>query len=198
MVNEMSTEIKFLIDRSRLPNLFPTHCHPAEFWEQLGRTVACFGFLEEILARAIFAFTSTRKYPPDEAEKAFNEWSEKLEKVITDPLNGRVRAYEQAVKEGDFSEVERNNAQIIIEAIKKASKIRNVLCHGSWRPPDESGKALPFFFEKERGQVDSGVDLEFLRQTQKHVVELICAVMDSVTSRGLQFPGSQGPGHPIG
>ena len=41
----------------------PTGDSP-QFWEQLGRTVATYGFLEEVLGKAIFAFTATRNYEP--------------------------------------------------------------------------------------------------------------------------------------
>ena len=37
-----------IIDRDRLPPLFPTHRHAPQFWEQLGRTIATHGFLEEV------------------------------------------------------------------------------------------------------------------------------------------------------
>ncbi len=33
-----------------LPPSFPTHQHSPKFWEQLGRTVATFGCLEEVRA----------------------------------------------------------------------------------------------------------------------------------------------------
>jgi len=52
-------------------SLFPTHHQSAEFWESLGRAVATFSFLEEVLGKAIFALTATRKYSEDEIEKAF-------------------------------------------------------------------------------------------------------------------------------
>ena len=36
-----------------------------------------------------------------------------------------------------------------------------------------------------------------LKQVQQHVTELTCAVMNTVTHMGWQFPGSPGPGNPI-
>lgn len=50
----------FVVDIDKLPANFPTHRHDPAFWEALGRTVATFGFLEEVLGKAIFAFTATR------------------------------------------------------------------------------------------------------------------------------------------
>lgn len=51
-----------IIDRDNLPGMFPTHRHEPEFWEHLGRAIASFGFLEEVLGKAIFAFTATRRH----------------------------------------------------------------------------------------------------------------------------------------
>ena len=49
-----------VVDLDRLPRDFPTHRHDAACWEGLGRAVATFGFLEEILGKAIFALTGKR------------------------------------------------------------------------------------------------------------------------------------------
>ena len=60
MTTDDATESKrFIVDLNKLPSLFPTHRHSPMFWEALGRTIATFGFLEEVLGKAIFAFTAT-------------------------------------------------------------------------------------------------------------------------------------------
>ncbi len=41
---------------------------------------------------------------------------------------------------------------------------------------------------------DTKIDIDFLKKVQAHVTCLICALMNSVTSKGYQFPGSSGPG----
>jgi hypothetical protein len=60
------SEIKgFVVNIDGLPVSFPTHRHDATFWESLGRTVATFGFLEEILGKTIFVFHgNTSANPP--------------------------------------------------------------------------------------------------------------------------------------
>jgi hypothetical protein len=66
----MTDEVnRSIIDRDRLPPLFPTHGHSPQFWEQLGRTIATYGFLEEALGKAIFAFTATRRYTPTRSKR---------------------------------------------------------------------------------------------------------------------------------
>ena len=45
--------------------------------------------------------------------------------------------------------------------LREASRIRNVLCHGSWRTPDKNGASTPLFAER-RGEVfDTAVDCAF-------------------------------------
>ncbi len=66
----MNQSNSYVVDFDQLPELYPTHFHEAVFWEWLGRTVATFGFLEDVLGRAIFAFTATREYTEQEVQKA--------------------------------------------------------------------------------------------------------------------------------
>ena len=63
----------YFIDLEALPNMFPTHKHEPKFWESLGRVVATFGFLEEILGKALFALTATKPYSEEEVQKAIYE-----------------------------------------------------------------------------------------------------------------------------
>ena len=120
-----------IIDRDKLPPLFPTHRHSPQFWEQLGRTIATYGFLEEVLGRAIFAFTATRNYSPDEIDAAFQAWLPQLERALKDQLWNLAESYGKAARDNPATTTE--NVAELVEDIKKATVIRNVLCHGSWR-----------------------------------------------------------------
>src|ERR1017187_2536190 len=94
----MDTVKRFFIDRNSLPAQFPTHTHPPLFWEILGRTIATFGFLEEVLGKAIFAFTATARYPESEVEAAFEKWLPTLERALIDQLAGLIDTYGKAVR----------------------------------------------------------------------------------------------------
>jgi len=84
---------RFLVNIQELPTDFPTHKHASEFWEALGRTVATFGYLEETLGKAIFAFTAMRRIPPNEQEAEFERWLPTLERALIDPLGGLIDSY---------------------------------------------------------------------------------------------------------
>jgi hypothetical protein len=185
-----------IIDRDSLPANWPTHRHAPEFWEQLGRTVATYGFLEEVLGKAIFAFTATRRFGTEaELQDAYALWLPTLERALTDTLKPLADAYGRAVRDNSGSTTE--NIDELISAIKDASEIRNVICHGSWRPPDPEGRSLPLFVNKRNEVFDTPLDIAYLHQVQSHIAELAATVVDTVTHMGFQFPGGAGPGKQI-
>jgi hypothetical protein len=183
-------------DIDNLPEMFPTHRHHPEFWEALGRTIATFGFLEEILGKSIFALTATRRYHESEIEEAYKRWLPTLERALTDPLKKLIDSYEKAVRA--HSDATINTLDELLDKLRASSEIRNVLCHGSWRlPPDNAGKSVPFFIDWKKRIFTTPVDISYLQRMQRHVAELACDVMNSVTVMGYQFPGSNGPGRAI-
>src|SRR6185437_1690225 len=119
----MNDEVKrSIIDREKLPPQFPTHRHSPQFWEQLGRTVATYGFLEEVLGKAIFAFTATRKYSSDEIDAAYRAWLPQLEQALTDQLWSLAESYGKAARDNPATTTE--NIDDLVEHIKKAKVIR--------------------------------------------------------------------------
>jgi hypothetical protein len=185
----------YIVNKKALPDKFPTHMHEPIFWESLGRTIATFGFLEEALSKAIFSFTAIRPYNQDEIQKAYNEWLPKLELTLSDTLGVLIKKYEKSVRDYPMATVE--NFDGLIEALKASLTIRNVICHGSWRPPNLNGASKPFFVNRQKEIFETVIDSEYLNQTQRHVTELACEVINTVTHMGWQFPGSNGPGEKI-
>lgn len=193
----MAEEAKqgYIIDRDKLPENYPTHAHSAEFWEELGRTVATFGFLEEALGKAIFALTATKQYPEAEIEEAYLKWIPTLQKALTDALGSLISSYGKALKANDG--VEFADKDEFIADLRAASKVRNALCHGSWRLPNAAGQSVPMFVTHELEIFETPVDIAFLKQVRAHALGLACTVFDSVTHMGWNFPGSGSPGEVI-
>lgn len=186
---------QYFIDQDCLPERFPTHRHEASFWESIGRAVATFGFLEEILGKAIFSFTATRSYGEDEINQVYADWLPKLEHALIYPLGNLIDTYGKAVRDHPDSEID--NLDELLQDLRKASQMRNVLCHGSWRLPDTSGASIPFFVNSKKEIFDSNIDRNFIDQVQQHTASLACEVINTVTQMGWQFPGSSGPGKTI-
>jgi thymidylate synthase len=185
----------YFVDMNGLPDRFPTHKHEAVFWESLGRAVATFGFLEEIIAKAIFSFTGTRPYNEDEVQQAYTEWIPKLNHALFDPLGNLIETYGKAVKDHPDAAIDKFDD--LLDDLRNAAQMRNILCHGSWRVANEDGASIPFFVNRKMEVVDSAMDRESIDQVQRHAAHLVCAVINSVTQMGWQFPGSAGPGKSI-
>ncbi len=175
--------------------MFPTHRHSPEFWEHLGRAIASFGFLEEVLGKAIFAFTATRHYSDEEIDAAYEAWLPKLERALTDQLYNLAESYGKAAR--DNPDTTTGNINDLVEDIKEAAVIRNVLCHGSWRSPDAGGSSVPLFVNRQKEIFETPINVAYLQQIQRGVADLTCSVVDTVTHMGWQFPGGAGPGKPI-
>lgn len=190
-----STRKRAIIDRSALPPEFPTQRHRPEFWEQLGRTVGTFGFLEETLAKAIFAFTATTEYSEEEVQKALDKWPDQLKRALSDTLYPLAEVYGKVVRQHQGPVAA--NLDDLIEDIKRAADIRNAISHGSWHEPDAAGKSELFFFNRKTEKFEDRIDVAYLERVQVFVVDLICSVINTVTAMGWQFPGGAGPGEEI-
>lgn len=186
---------RFTVDHDSLPRLFPTHRHSPEFWEHLGRTIATFGFLEEVLGKAIFAYTATRQYPENELQAAYEAWIPRLELALKASGSNLVEMYGKEVRNHPENTTE--DIAGLVEAVKRALEIRNVLCHGSWRSPDENGASVPHYVNNRDEIFTTKIDVTYLSQVREHVAELVCVIIGSVTHMGWQFPGGAGPGKPI-
>lgn len=186
----------YLCNLSKCPDKFPTHRHTTEFWEHLGRAVATFGFLEEVLAKAYFALTATKNYPNEKtAEDAYKKWQSQLENALYKNLFTLAEMYAGAAKK--HNSVTLINIDELEKRIKEAADIRNALCHGSWRIPNQVGKSTLFFLSKDKKTFDSQIDVAFLKKVQYGTAEIICDVISSITLIGFHFPSSSGPGEPI-
>lgn len=184
-----------IIDRSRLPSAFPTHAHKPEFWEALGRVVATFGFLEDVLAKAIFALTATTRYEESELARAYEVWLPTLERALTDPLGSLITTYEAAIRK--HTDVKFQNIDALFSDLREASATRNVICHGFWGVPDAAGATVPSFVNRKKEVFTTPIDKRFLDQLQKEATALACSVIETVTHMGWQFPGSKGPGETV-
>lgn len=89
---------RFTVDHDSLPRLFPTHRHSPEFWEHLGRTIATFGFLEDVLGKGIFAYTATRQCPEDELQAAYEAWIPRLKLALRASGSNLVEMYGKEVR----------------------------------------------------------------------------------------------------
>lgn len=185
-----------VVNRKLLPHQFPTHHLQGSFWESLGRAVATFGYLEEVLGKAIYALTATRVYgDPRELDMAYEAWLPKLERALIDPLASLIETYRKSII--DHHEQPLENFEKLLDDLRKANAIRNILCHGSWGSPNCNGASVPHFVNRQKQVVTTAMDKEYIDSVQRYAANLACSVIDSVTCMGWQFPGSHSSGKPL-
>lgn len=175
--------------------LWPTHKHEPSFWEALGRAIACIGLLEESLAKAIFVITGSK--PVSNIENADIEvkaWAKFLQRTVSDPLGQLINKYEIAVRDNKSFNIE--NFDELLRQLRMLRDWRDILCHSSWGPPDAEGKSVPFFVNRNGDIVQNKVHGEFLIQIMNNAAELTLSIVNTITSHGFQWPGSNGPGKP--
>ena len=193
-----SDHTHYVVARERMHPRWPTHACPAEFWEELGRTIAKFGFLEDCLKRANLAITATRKYKSlEEATRAYETWQRSLEKSLDESLGELSNRLVEALTEDDrFHEesVSELNAKL-----RKVADWRNALCHGAWTDYDEKSRKATLRHWPRKGwreQSEQPISQADLAAIGEDAVDLTCRVIEAATANGIQFPGSEGPGEP--
>jgi hypothetical protein len=83
---------------------------------------------------------------------------------LIDPLGNLIDAFSKAFRSNSAATME--NFDELLDGLRKASAIRNVLCHCSWRSPDGHGRSVPFFV---RMVFDTPIDITFLEGRQARV-----------------------------
>ena len=193
-----SDRTRYVVARERMDPRWPTHACPAEFWEELGRTIAKFGFLEDCLKRANLAITAIQKFKSvEEATEAFRKWQRSLEKSLDESLGELSKRLVDALTEDDrFREAYVSELET---KLRRVADWRNALCHGAWTDYDEkSGQATLRHWPRKgwREQSEQPISRADLAAIGDDAVDITCRVIEAVTSNGHQFPGSEGPGDP--
>ena len=186
------------VDIDNLPPNWPTHFIDHNFWEELGRTIATFGFLEKTLAKAIFVLSAKRERK-EITKEMYKRWLARTQKSLQEPLGYLINKFEKELQEEielqtetsgqiDFTEL---NEKLSEQSKKwrKVKNLRDILCHASWSRGESKDKAKLFFINRKGKKFETEYDIAYLRQIRNDTQEMICMCIDSVTMKGLEFPG---------
>ena len=169
-----------VVNRAKLPSDWPTHKGSREFWEEIGRTVASFGFLEDTLARARFAVAGSRERKEDEIDEIFiqKKWIQSLEVSLYDNLNGLTKRIRKAFM--DDGRIPQEVGAEIVERLERLKDWRNALCHGAWTHFAANGCANLRFIRK----ADDGPEPEMLdgRLSREEIARIRTEVVDLTIS----------------
>ena len=177
------------------PDNWPTHEAEPAFWEELGRAVATFSFLEDIIPRFLLAFEGS-KDGREYTEEDVASWVYSLKRSLSDPLGPLIPKIQQAF-EGD-GRVPAEAGVEIVGRLKEIKRCRNALCHGAWTDFDESGGVqLRHFVRNEEGETvlrSEQLSKEDIAAVRYETASLIRRLAEVAVSIGVQLPGSGLPG----
>ena len=121
------------INRKILPAGWPLPSGDPAFWEDLGRTVAVFGYLENELATECYqlsAMSEDARRAAAAGDERFRKWYARLQRSWTDSLHALTNAFRDVLEKNDS--VPRHVVKDLIDRLEDLRPWRNALCHGAW------------------------------------------------------------------
>lgn len=116
------------------------HALPDDFAAALGRAVAGFGWLEEVIKRTIYVLDRVR-LADDLSQADMQRWLRRISDIADDSMGTLVEQLDAALRRhpGVKGRDQLNDRLVEIKLL------RNLLCHASWRPADQPGRWHPAF-----------------------------------------------------
>ena len=129
------------IDRANFPADWPVNQGPAVFWQELGKTIAAFGYLERTLASTCYALLATpenaRVFLDEHDEEATTRWVKRIVQSQVDPMHGLTSEFDRVLREA--GRVPHTVREDLVSELRELRPWRNALCHGAWLSVDEAG-----------------------------------------------------------
>ena len=129
------------IDRANFPTDWPVNQGPLLFWQELGKTIAAFGYLEHILASTCYALLATGKRAAAlldaDDDKALSRWYNRVLRSRVDSMHRLTLELDRVLQEA--GRVPHAVREDLISHLKELRPWRNALCHGAWLGIDEDG-----------------------------------------------------------
>ncbi len=131
------------IDRTNFPADWPVNQGPALFWQELGKTIAAFGYLEHILASTCYALLATAErakvFLEERDEEATSRWVKRIVRSQVDPMHGLISELDRVLRE--TGRVPHTVREDLVSELRELRPWRNALCHGAWLHIDEDGSS---------------------------------------------------------
>ena len=190
------------INRDVLPPDWPVNQGPAVFWQELGKTVAAFGYLEHILASTCYALLATgeRAVALLEANdhEAMRRWTKRLLHSQTDSLRPLTLELDRVLDEAGL--VPRAVREDLVARLDELRPWRNALCHGAWLSVAEDGSArlehiyryegLPAGFER-------NIDVKRLSDIRARTVDITIRIAEAASIAGPAYTHVAGAGYAL-
>lgn len=155
---------------------------PADFAAMLGQCVANFGWLEEVMKRAIYALDRAR-LADDLTEEELQTWLDHIGHLADDSMGTLIEQLDAAMRRHPGLQ-DRNR---MTERLAEIRLYRNLLCHASWRPTGDDGRWHPAFVSnkgKVQDQALSLADLDRIRAETAEIGALVLRIMRASGEQG--------------
>ena len=171
------------------PN-WPTHKGTSDFWEELGRAVATFAWLEFAMRRTFIALTWSQRCASETEALAILPDAEKQSVAsVTDTFHWLTKKIE-GVFDVD-SRVSLEGGQWIVNSLREIGNYRNALCHGAWIRFGEDGSGQLLYVRKTGKREYEPYRQSFssaqIRDIRNHSTEVARRLLDIEMSTGFEF-----------
>ena len=169
----------------QVPDGWPTYELPADLCEELGRTIATFGFLEYVIKRAVLELSRPAETISD---SVYKEWERSLEISATAAMKWLTGRLEELLEPD--SRLSQERVTRIVEVIREKADLRNALCHGTWTQYDPaSGDAtLQYFPRNDPRHSQFVLSRAILARVRYETAEVAREVMGAVKWKVPGFP----------
>ena len=190
------------IDRDALPPEWPVNQGPSDFWQELGKTVATFGYLEHILASTCYALLATgeRAAALLQADDlaAMGRWSERLLRSQTDSMHRLTCELDQVLDEAGL--VPRAVREDLVARLDELRPWRNALCHGAWLSVAEDGSGHlehVYRYEGLPAGFEPNVDVKRLSDVRARTVDIAIRIAEAASVAGPTYTHMGGVGYAL-
>ena len=179
------------IDRNNFSADWPVNQDAPVFWQELGKTVAAFGYLEHILAKTCYSLLATAERADnllDENDEALSRWYQRVLRSQTDSMHGLTRELDRVLDED--SRIPHTLREDLVERLEALRPWRNALCHGAWLGFGKDGSATLNHRHKHEGvpvAFPPTVTLQNLSDIRAKTVDMTIRIAEVASVAGAGF-----------
>ncbi|WP_142662288.1 hypothetical protein [Paracoccus laeviglucosivorans] len=154
---------------------------PTDFAAMLGQCVASFGWLEEILKRAIFALDRAR-LADDLTPQELQVWLLRMGTIADDSMGTLIERLDSSIRRHPGL----GDRDAITDQLHMVKRHRNHLCHASWRPTADKELWHPAFVNTRGEPFDHALSIGDLQAILRETVEIGQRVIGVMRATGIQ------------
>jgi len=156
---------------------------PTDFAAELGQAIAAFGWLEEVIKRTLYAL-ERKRLARDLSDAELKRWLHQMDALADDSMGTLIEQLDAALRRhpGIPDRIALNERLLAIK------RLRNLLCHASWRPTGRHDLWHPAFVNTKGEPYPDDIalaDLSAIRTETRALGQRILAIMHATGVAGV-------------